>query len=889
MVVLKKRINLFLALQFIIVVQTVIALAYLVPHFQERNKVSGQLVFEKFVAQKEGQLKSILETTKNLVASTSAFYKASKAVEPQEFELFISSTMGSGGLIDEDVVNAVGWKWEAARANVTDPSLTLGRKAATVELTDARAEGVGDAGLNGSKITQDVPIAYLRRPPSNNPSTAPYFEVAKAVYWKNSQALRGVLTAQIDIKTLLQGIIYQAPEGLSLIAHFVDEKGVANRWQLGDAIEVQDPKTPNSRGAVQNHEFSTTHVDLAAGKFEIDWLRDQPIHHFWPRFSDWLYIAAVIIAAAIIIGFVRHLDRTGQDLKMQRDKAREADLAKSAFLATMSHEIRTPLNGIIGMADLVRKTKLDIKQRNFLDELIWSADGLLAIINDILDFSKLEAGQHKADNVVCDFQQIVRHTVATFQIPAREKNIKLIMDLEDRLPVHIVSDPMCIRQVITNLVSNAIKFTAKGYVKLSVRQLPRGDSRKRRWLEIVVSDTGIGISQNDQRKIFDRFHQGDNTAKRNFGGTGLGLAIVKQLVGLLGGEIRLESTTGEGTSVSVLIPLEVPSNRAVSKAFPVVDQNEKTQQCLNSTAYGPSHGLRVLVAEDDRINRIYIGELLQDLGHFPVFAANGFEAIEKVQSGEHDLVLMDCQMPVCDGYEATQKIRGLPMGPKLAQIPVVALTANAIVGDRERCIAAGMDDYLSKPVRRESLLRTISRSMKTMAAQTLDDDADIEASNVAAATPNQDSEAFGLSTNSAAVESKEGRVSSFSSSDTSNTFDLDSLNSLKKTMGKKFASMVDCYLEDLSDYSQQLENAMKEQNSEEVRRLAHSIKSSSKLFGAISISTVAKDLEHRAIGATEKWSLSPIDLQPLNSEIANGTDKLRKLISMSTRETSEVT
>lgn len=506
-----------------------------------------------------------------------------------------------------------------------------------------------------------------------------------------------------------------------------------------------------------------------------------------------LSLMAALVALTAAVGFWWMMAR---QIHVQQLRLESANYAKSEFLATMSHEIRTPLNGVVGMLGLIDGVSTLEERHKYIVTAQKSADVLLAVVNDILDYSKLEEGHVELEAVDFSLREVIDNVISLLATRAADKGIELTSDIPSDLPYWLKGDPTRIRQVLLNFIGNALKFTDQGQVTISVthHSVAEGEIE----LRCAVADTGIGIPLGAHATLFDRFTQADGSTTRQYGGSGLGLAICRRLAGLMGGQVGVESRPGEGSTFwfSVRAELASPHNGGDVQA----PSSAETDQ-------GPL--LRVLVAEDNEVNQFLVKTLLHKQGHTVDIVETGTDALKAVETSPYDVVLMDIQMPGMDGMEATAAIRALQSSVR--KIPIIALTANAMVGDRERYLAAGMDDYLTKPIKAQDLIAKLAHT---------------------------------VSRGGPALQSEVVPVGG----DQTPVFDLVRLASLREAVGdESLQSMMSCVPDEATALLKQIQDALAANDLETARQAAHTLKGMASNLGAERVAVMARQFEQEAV------------------------------------------
>lgn len=539
------------------------------------------------------------------------------------------------------------------------------------------------------------------------------------------------------------------------------------------------------------------------------------------------------------------LSSVQKEREAARDEAVAMSKAKSEFLARMSHEIRTPMNGVLGMIELLNTTPLDDTQKRYALTIHESADSLLDIINDVLDFSKIEAGKLRLEYLTFDLHAFLIDTVESLTNLAHQKGLSLDCIVPEGPALAVHGDPFRLRQVLVNLIGNAIKFTEQGSVQLRVTAAD--DDAEHMNIHFEVADTGVGIARDKQQVIFDSFSQEDGTTSRRFGGTGLGLAISMQLVEMMGGHIFVESETGKGSVFSFKLRLKASSESEFSSSARSL-QKGIFKPTDKSAAIGLLRG-RVLLAEDNVVNQAVAVGMLAAMGVEVVVAKDGHEVLERFICDSFDAVLMDCQMPDLDGFQATQAIRQLESESGEKPVPVIAVTANALAGDRGKCLSVGMNDYLSKPFTGEQLYTALSAYLEPGEPIPVQEVKDAAADE--SATPDYQH----------ATQSIDFSV-------------LDGLSELQQEGGENLVKKVlQAYLESSRELATKLHAAIDSADAEGIVATAHTLKSSSANVGALRLADLCKTLE--TAGREGDLSVAPGLRQQVQREYEQVIEALR--------------
>ncbi len=533
------------------------------------------------------------------------------------------------------------------------------------------------------------------------------------------------------------------------------------------------------------------------------------------------YNAAMDTVAEATAGLEDKIKERTKELQEKTRLAEQSNKAKSEFLANMSHELRTPMNGILGMTELLLDTPKTDEEKDMLLTIRNSGENLFALLNDILDISKVEAGDLKIENIPFNIDTAVRELFQLYDPVALQKNLALTYKKENDIPECILGDLGRFQQILRNLISNALKFTDKGSVTLSLRYV---GAKKKQALHFIVRDTGMGIPEDKLPIIFDKFTQADTSTSRKYGGSGLGLAITRQLVELMGGKIDIKSIVGKGTIFYGFFPTSLPEK----KQKPV---NIASDSVANQTigGHGFDKSVKVLAVDDHPINMKFIVKLLTKMGFSHIDTAeSGAEALKQLEQSDYGVVFMDCQMPDLDGYEATQIIRKNEAGTDKHQL-VIAMTANAMVGDKEKCLKAGMDDYISKPVKTDRLSRLLQKWLPARE----ESEENEESEDIKVEQPDSIAQDHDVSSHTPAqTKAKE------------NLIDLNMLRELVDDDQETMTEILQEFLTSEAKTAAELEAACEAAQYDQVSGIAHKLKSSARYIGAHKLGELCERIEY---------------------------------------------
>jgi len=564
----------------------------------------------------------------------------------------------------------------------------------------------------------------------NNVSEKPQFKLFEKLSFTNNKLKEEILIR----KNTEINLIHSEEKYRSIISNM--ELGLVE-VNINDVIINVNDRLLNMTGYLKNELIGEKYIDTFLKDSSRKTMEEENLKRkdgrtgvyevkLKKKNGDWLWI--IISGAPLydvnknVIGTIgAHLDITErklmeEELLKAKDLAEEVAKTKTHFLANMSHEVRTPMNGIIGLTKLLLNTELTKKQKEYLNAIDISSNTLLTVVNDILDISKIEAGKMRFEQKEFKLVNLISSVVDVFEAKAAEKQIELVSLIDKDIPENIIGDSIRLNQILYNLMNNAIKFTPKGKVTVKIDQVAKANNIIT--LNIAIIDTGIGIQKENLQKIFDVFTQEKDDTTRKYGGTGLGLTIVKKIVELQGGTIKLESEPEKGSTFSVELDFEVPLNN--DNNVGVIEQHSE-----QFDDYPELEGLNVLFAEDNSINQLLVNDLLSDIGAHVKIVDNGQDALNFFNTNHYDIILMDMQMPIMDGYDAIKQIR-----EKGSEIPIIALTAHATDGEKEKCIVAGADNYLSKPFQPHELLGMIKNMTKDVSIPPTEEDNLIEHFNI---------------------------------------------------------------------------------------------------------------------------------------------------------------
>lgn len=576
---------------------------------------------------------------------------------------------------------------------------------------------------------------------------------------------------------------------------FIDRKDIEIEQTLLNYKAELKLLTPENFSILQRNTLSKLYLLIRQKQQDYIYLTNNY------RTATYFVLLLIVIFNSNI--FIRHYAQ-------ERARAIKSNNSKTDFLANMSHEIRTPLNGIIGMSDLIQSTDLTDEQKKYMKSLVISAENLNELINDILDISKIESGQTDIESIPFNLHEMIDDLMISFQLRASHKNVQILKEISENLRPTYTGDPTRIKQILINLIGNALKFTETGHVRISAQEYP-DDVEK---ILIEVEDTGIGIPDSKRATMFQKFSQADNSTTRKYGGTGLGLAICKNLVSLMGGQIDYKGNSHGGTTF--WFTLHLPKATA---------DTALTNKAIQNSDFFKLKGKHILIAEDNKVNQEYALKILKEMGLTTHLAETGVSVVQiyKQNPEKFSLILMDCRMPEMDGYEATQHIREFEKKENLTKIPIVALTANAFKSDIDKCIASGMDGYLAKPIHRHLLETAVN---KWITGDDVSPQIDV--------MRHQDNYSQTLS-----------------------FIDKNVYSEMKQVMEDAMPSIVSHYIESIPDYIKNMKDGFDTKSPLKIAEAAHPLKSSSASLGAMQLREICAEIEK--MGRTDK---DVQDIQP---------------------------